>query len=390
MSDALMNSYERLGVSFVRGEGSYIFNDADERFLDCATGGGVSTFGHAHPHLTKTLKDQADRLWHMCNEYESRDQVQLAERLCTASFADAATFGSTEAEAIESAIKLALAFHASQRDDARFRIISFKGSDHGPSLAVPSGPARTDLTNMTADAFDIVAADDEAGLTKLMGNETAAILVEPIQGDAGVNVMKPDFLRLLRKLCDEHGALLIFDETESGMGRTGRLFAHQWADVEPDIMAIARGLGGGYPLSACLATEKVAKSMKPHLHGSTYGNSPLAMAVGNAVMDLVSAPELLDHIVAVADQFRCGLFPMKAKFPDLFERVKGSGLMLGIELAFPATQFVKICLENQLLCAVSPGNIVRLLPPLTISSDEVSEALEKLEAALTASAEVSQ
>jgi acetylornithine/N-succinyldiaminopimelate aminotransferase len=345
----------------------------------------VNALGHAHPKLVAALTEQAHKLWHSSNLYRVAGQERLAERLCAATFADKVFFCNSGAEACEGAIKVARRYHFANGAQQRWRMVTFQGAFHGRTLATiaAAGNAKhLEGFGQPADGFDIVALGDLAAVEAAIGPQTAGIMIEPVQGEGGARVVEPKFLRALRQLADQHGLLLILDEVQSGMGRTGKLFAHEWAGITPDVMAIAKGLGGGFPVGAFLATNEAAKGMVPGTHGSTFGGNPLAMAVGNAVLDAVLEPGFLQHVEAVSLRFKQELARIKDEFPDFVEDVRGSGLLTGIKVKPPYGDVVNACSAEKLLTVGAGDNVVRLLPPLNITETEITEGTRRLAAAL--------
>lgn len=381
---ALYETYNRVPLRFERGEGVWLTTESGERYMDFAAGIAVNSLGHAHPHLVAALKAQADKLWHLSNLYDVPGQEQLARRLTEATFADRVFFTNSGAEALEAAIKTARRYQYSKGHPERFHIITFEGAFHGRTLAtIAAGGQAKYLEGFgpKVQGFDQVPFDDLDALKAAITEATAAILIEPIQGEGGLRLVSKDFLRALRALCDEHGLLLILDEVQSGVGRTGKLFAHEWAGVTPDIMAVAKGIGGGFPLGACVATEEAASGMKPGTHGTTYGGNPLAMAVGNAVLDVVLVDGFLDHVRDVALVFRQGLEGLKDRFPDVIEEIRGEGLMLGIKAKVPNIDLLVAMREEHLLAVPAGDNVIRLLPPLVVTAEEARDGLSRIERA---------
>jgi acetylornithine/N-succinyldiaminopimelate aminotransferase len=379
----VLPTYARVDVEFVRGEGAYLYAADGTRYLDFAAGIAVNALGHAHPHLVKALTEQAGKLWHTSNLYRVPGQERLAKRLIEASFADTVFFSNSGVEAIEASIKMARRFQYKNGRPERFRTITFEGAFHGRTLAgiAATGQAKyLEGFGPKTDGFDQVAFGDIKAVEAAIVPETAAILIEPVQGEGGLRPATPEFLRALRKLCDEHGLMLIFDEVQTGVGRTGKLFAHEWAGVTPDIMAIAKGIGGGFPMGACLATERAASGMTLGSHASTFGGNPLAMAVGNAVLDIVLAPGFLEHVRKMANYARQQLAGLVAAHTKVFEDVRGEGLMLGLKMRVPNTDFVGALFEHGMLAVGAGDNVVRLLPPLIVEETEIREALERLSA----------
>ncbi len=384
MFPSVLPTYNRADVAFVRGEGPYLFAEGGERYLDFGAGIAVNALGHAHPHLVETLREQAGKLWHTSNLYRIPAQEKLAARLVAATFADTVFFTNSGVEAIECAIKMARRFQYGAGHAERFRIVTFEGAFHGRTLAaIAAGGQAKYLEGFgpKVEGFDQVPFADLAALKAAIGPQTAALLIEPVQGEGGLRPVPAEFLRAMRQLCDDNGLLLIFDEIQTGVGRTGRLFAHEWSGVTPDIMTIAKGIGGGFPMGACLATERAARAMAPGSHASTFGGNPLAMAVGNAVLDVVLAPEFLPQVRKIAGFARQQLEGLVAGHPAVFADVRGEGLMLGLKMKVPNTDFVAALRARHMLAVPAGDNVVRLLPPLTIEEDHVREAVALLDAA---------
>lgn len=378
MITPVLPTYARAPIALDHGHGPYVVSTDGRRFLDFGAGIAVNALGHAHPVLVKALSGQAAKLWHTSNLYRIPGQERLAEKLVAKTFADTVFFTNSGAEALECAIKMARRFHAARGEPHRFRIITFEGAFHGRTLAtIAAGGQKKHLEGFgpKTDGFDQVAFCDLAQVKKAIGPETAGILIEPIQGEGGVRVLPTDTLRALRELCDENGLLLLLDEVQSGMGRTGKLFAHEWSEVTPDIMAIAKALGGGFPVGACLATERAAAGMTAGTHGSTFGGNPLAMAVGNAVMDIVSEPQFLEHVNRIANYLKQQLHMVLDRNRQVLEEIRGSGLMLGLKCKVPNSQLVDTLRERGMLAVGAGDNVVRILPPLIINEDHVREAV---------------
>lgn len=380
-SAAVMGTYGRQNVVFERGEGCWLVATDGTRYLDFGSGVAVNSLGHAHPDLVAVLTEQAGRLWHTSNLYRIENQEKLAEALCRLTFADKVFFCNSGAEACEGAIKLARRYQFVSGRPERNRIITFTGSFHGRTLATiaAAGNAKY-MEGFGPDmpGFDNVRFGDHEGLKAAIGPETAAIMIEPVQGEGGLSVVPKQCLEGLRALCDEHGLLLILDEVQSGVGRTGRLFAHQWSDVTPDVMAIAKGIGGGFPLGAFLATEEAAKGMTPGTHGSTYGGNLLATAVGNAVLERVSEPAFLRHVEDMALLLRQRLAELQDRYPEMIAEFRGKGLLAGIKMKPANTDVVAACMAEHLLTVGAGDNVVRLIPPLIVSDDEITDAVARL------------
>ncbi len=380
----LYQTYNRAPLRFERGEGVWLVTESGERYLDFAAGVAVTSVGHGHPHVVGALKDQADKVWHLSNLYEVPGQEVLAKRLTEETFADRVFFTNSGAEALECAIKTARRYHFAKGHPEKFHIITMEGAFHGRTIAtIAAGGQEKYLEGFgpKAPGFDQVPFGDLDAVKAAISDATAAILVEPVQGEGGIRPIPVEMLRALRALCDEHGLLLILDEVQCGVGRTGKLFAHEWAGIKPDLMAVAKGIGGGFPLGACLATEEAAYGMKPGTHGSTYGGNPLAMAVGNAVLDVVLTDGFLENVRDTALVFRQGLASLKDRFPDVIEEVRGEGLMLGIKAKVPNTELLMAMRDEHLLGVPAGDNVIRLLPPLTVTAEEARDGLARIEQA---------
>lgn len=380
----LLPTYARAPIALERGEGAWAETADGRRFLDFGAGIAVNSLGHAHPHLVKALTEQASRIWHTSNLYSMPDGEKLARRLCEATFAERVFFTNSGAEANECAIKMARKYHAAKGNPERFHIVTFEGAFHGRTLATIAAGGQQkyiDGFGPKVSGFDQVPFDDEKALKAAITPETAALMIEPIQGEGGLRTVPVRFLKLLRELCDEHGLLLIFDEIQTGVGRSGKFFAYEHYGVTPDIMSVAKGIGGGFPMGACLATEEAASGMTLGTHGTTFGGNPLAMAVGNAVLDVILAPGFLDRVAQTALRLRQSLAQLKDHHPDVIEDIRGEGLMLGLKLKTPNTDFVAEAREAGLLVVAAGDNVVRLLPPLIIGETEVAEAVARLDKA---------
>ena len=387
VSSPLLQTFARAPLAFERGEGVWLYTAAGERYLDFGGGVAVNALGHAHPHLVEALQNQAAKVWHVSNLFTIPEGERLAQRLVDATFADQVFFTNSGAEALECAIKMARKYHASLGHPEKFHIITFEGAFHGRTLAtIAAGGQQKYIEGFgpKVEGFDQVPFGDHEALKAMIGPQTAAILIEPIQGEGGVRSVPPQCLRGLRKLCDEHGLLLIFDEVQTGVGRTGALFAHQHAGVTPDIMAVAKGIGGGFPMGACLSTLEAGRGMTPGSHGTTFGGNPLAMAVGNAVLDVVLAPGFIDTVAQRGLLLRQRLAELKDRHPRIIEDIRGEGLMMGIKTRVLNTQFVSAARDQHLLLIPAGDNVARLLPPLIITEDDISEAFQRLDAACTA------
>ncbi|MCD1264793.1 acetylornithine/succinylornithine family transaminase [Shinella sp. AETb1-6] len=386
MADAapLYETYMRAPLRFTHGEGVWLIDENGERYLDFAAGVAVSSLGHGHPHLVSALKEQADKVWHLSNLYEVAGQESLGRRLTDATFAEKVFFTNSGAEALECAIKTARRYHFAKGHPGKFHIITFEGAFHGRTIAtIAAGGQEKYIEGFgpKAPGFLKVPFGDIAAVKDAITEETAAILIEPVQGEGGLRPVPKEFMQELRQLCDEYGLLLILDEVQTGVGRTGRLFAYEHSGVAPDIMAIAKGIGGGFPLGACLATAEAASGMVAGTHGSTYGGNPLAMAVGNAVLDVVLADGFLEHVRDVALVFRQGLAALQDRFPDIIEDVRGEGLMLGIKARIPVADLLKAVRAEKLLAVPAGDNVLRLLPPLITTAEDAREGLARIERA---------
>ena len=378
----LMPVYPRCGVRPVRGEGVYLYGEDGTQYLDFAAGIAVNALGHGHPVLTKAIAEQAATLMHVSNLYGSPQGEALAQKLVGATFADTVFFTNSGAEAVECAIKTARRYHYANGHPERHVLITFKNAFHGRTLGAVSA---TDQAKMRdgfeplLPGFDYVPFNDLEGALAKIDDNTAGFLVEPIQGEGGLATATPEFLQGLRRACDEHGLLLVLDEVQAGYGRTGKFFAHEHYGITPEIMAVAKGIGGGFPLGACLATEEAAKGMVIGTHGSTYGGNPLAMAAGEAVFGVIQSDGFLENVAAMGDRLRASLEQMIPNHDHLFEEVRGKGLMLGLKLKTDSRRFVAFLRdEHQLLTVAAGDNVVRVLPPLVIDESHVAEFTQKL------------
>ena len=383
---AVLPTYARYELMFDHGKGAYIFTKDGKRYLDFSGGVAVNSLGHAHPHLVSALKAQAEKLWHTSNLYKIEGQERLAERLAGASFADVVFFSNSGAEAVECAIKMARKYQSTVGAPERFRLITFENAFHGRTLAtIAAGGQEMHLEGFgpAVDGFDKVAAFDIDMVRAAIGPETAGILIEPVQGEGGVRVVPSRFLKDLREIADVHGLLLIFDEVQTGVGRTGQLYAYENSDIAPDILASAKGLGGGFPVGACLATSEAAKGMVFGSHGSTFGGNPLAMAVGNAVLDIVLGDGFLEDVRHKALLLKQKLAGLGDEFPDVIEEIRGAGLLVGIKVKPPVGDVVSAIIAEGLLVVPAGDNVVRLLPPLNASVNELDEAVQCMERALS-------
>jgi len=379
-----MATFARVDLAFERGEGVWLVTKDGERYLDFTSGVAVNALGHAHPHLVAAVTEQAQKLWHVSNLYEIPEAERVAQRLCAASFADVVFFCNSGAEAVEGAIKTARKYQAVSERHERYRIITFEGAFHGRTLAtLAAGGQKKYLEGFgpTVEGFDQVPFADLTAVKKTIGAQTAAIMIEPLMGEGGVRSVEPSFLRALRELCDQNGLLLIFDEVQSGMGRTCELFAYQRVGVIPDIMALAKALGGGFPVGAVLATNEAAKGMTAGTHGSTFGGNPLAMSAANATLDIMLAPGFFDHVKKIGILFKQRLAEIKDRYPSLIAEVRGDGLLVGLRAIVPAGELVNAIRAEKMLTVAAGDNVVRLLPPLIISEQEMAEGVARLDRA---------
>ncbi len=386
-SSHLLPVFARADLAFDRGEGVWLHGTDGERYLDFTSGVAVNALGHAHPKLVAALQEQATKLWHMSNLFRSPDGERLAARLCDACFADFAFFANSGAEAMECAIKVTRKYHAAKGHPERYRIITFEGAFHGRTLATLAATGAEKYLEgfgPRVDGFDQVPFGDVAAVKRAVGPNTAGILIEPVQGEGGVRTVPSSFLRELREICDANGLLLIFDEVQTGIGRTGDLFAHTRTGVTPDVMALAKALGGGFPIGACLTTADAASGMTPGSHGSTFGGNPLAVAVANAVLDVMQEPGFFDQVKKTSLLFKQKLASVVDRHSDVLSEVRGEGLLLGVKAVVPAGDLVNALRDAKLLTVGAGDNVVRLLPPLIVSEAELDEAIARLEQACQA------
>ncbi len=375
---AVMPTYARADLAFERGEGPYLYSTDGRRFLDFCGGIAVDVLGHAHPHLVACLQEQAGKLWHVSNLYRIPGQEKLAERLAAASFADLVFFCNSGAEAVEGGLKLCRKYHSANGNPERWRIIACSDSFHGRTLATISAAnneKHTEGFGPRTEGFDTMPFGNLNVLRAAITGETAGILVEPIQGEGGIHPADMDYLRGLRQVADEFGLLLFFDEVQCGIGRTGKVWAHEWAGIAPDVMAVAKGLGGGFPVGAFLATSEAAKGMTAGTHGSTFGGNPLAMAVGNAVLDVLLEDGFLDHVERVGGYLTDKLADLVSRHGAVFTGARGSGLMQGVVCGPDFGAISNKLTDEGLLTVGAAGNVIRLLPPLIIEEGHVDEAI---------------
>ena len=386
MIASVLPTYNRAPLAFERGEGSWLTTTTGERYLDLGAGIAVNALGHAHPKLVSVLSAQAGKLWHTSNLYDVPNQQKLADLLVANTFADTVFFTNSGTEAAELAIKMARKHFYEKGEKDRIRIISFDGAFHGRStgaIAMAGSEKMVKGFGPLMPGFTTLAFGDMAALRAEMGADVAAVIIEPIQGEGGIRPVTDAQLKELRAICDEAGALLILDEVQCGMGRTGRLFAHELAGVTPDIMMVAKGIGGGFPLGAVLATEHAASGMAAGSHGSTYGGNPLGCAVGCAVVETIADPAFLGEVNRKSALFRQGLESLVARHPEVFEEVRGVGLILGLKCKLPNSDVVQAGYAQHLLTVPGADNVVRLLPALNIADTDITEALTRLDQAAT-------
>ena len=382
MSQSVMPSYGRADIAFVRGEGAHLYTDDGRKFLDFGGGVAVLSLGHNHPHLVEALIAQAGKVWHTSNLYNIPEQQRLADRLVANSFADTVFFCNSGAEAVEASIKLMRKYQSENGKPERYRMISFSGSFHGRTLAtISAGASDAHRAGFgpAVDGFDHVAFGNMNEVRAAVTDATAGIMIEPVQGEGGIRPADPRFLRDLRALCDEEGLLLMFDEVQTGMGRTGKLWGYEWSGVTPDVMSSAKGLGGGFPIGACLATAEAAKGITAGTHGSTFGGNPLASAVANAVLDVMLADGFFDHVVEMGNLMNTELAGVAERHPSVIESVRGTGLMWGMKCALPNADLAAKAFEHGLLTVLAGDNVMRFLPPLIIEPAHIEEAVGILE-----------
>ncbi len=387
MITPLLPTYRRMPISFERGSGTSLFDADGKEYLDFYSGIGVNALGHAHPALVKAVQEQAEKIWHVSNLFEILGQQHMAERLVAETFADTVFFSNSGAESIELAIKMVRKYHFDKGNKGKFRIVTFASAFHGRTLAGIAAAGQEKLIygfDPLPDGFDVVPFCDLDAVRAAITPETGGIMVEPVQGEGGIRPIPLETLQALRAIADEHGLLLVFDEIQCGMGRTGKLFAFEWADITPDIVACAKGIGGGFPIGAVLATEDAASGMTAGTHGTTYGGNPLAMAVGNAVLDVMLAPGFMDKVVNIAELLRGRLEGLRQRHPSWIKQVRGKGLMLGLQM--PAVEprlAVPDLVARGLVAAPAGDSVLRFLPPLIIDEGDVDKAITILDEALT-------
>jgi acetylornithine/N-succinyldiaminopimelate aminotransferase len=386
-TSAMVPTYARADVAFERGEGCWLMSTEGERYLDFGAGIAVTSVGHAHPHLVEALTTQGAKLWHVSNLYQNPEGERFARRLVDATFADLAFFANSGAEANEAAVKMARRRQSIDGRPERYRTLTFEGAFHGRTLAMiaAGGQAKyLDGFGPKVDGFDQIALTDLKAVEAAIGPGTGAIMIEPIQGEGGVRLVPPAFLRGLREICDRNGLMLIFDEVQTGVGRTGRFYAYEHCGIHPDILTSAKGIGGGFPMSVCLATADAARGLTVGVHGTTFGGNPLAMAVGNATLDIILAPGFLERVARLGLDMRQRLAELKDLHGAVIEEVRGEGLLIGLKLKVPPASFAEEALKQKLLVIPAGDNVVRILPPLVASDDEIAEGVRRLDAACAA------
>jgi len=375
---AILETYARRPLSFSHGKGCYLYSTSNEKYLDFVSGIAVNALGHCHNHLVEVIQNQAEKLWHVSNAFEIPEQEKLAKRLVDNTFADHVIFMNSGAEATEASIKIARKYFYEKGQAHKNRIITFKGAFHGRTLAslfAANNSEHIKGFGPKVDGFDQVSFGDHEGLKKAINENTAAIMVESILGEGGIKVIPSECLIGLRKICDEKNLLLILDEVQCGIGRTGKFLAFEWSGIEPDIVPIAKAIGGGFPIGACLVNKKAGSGMKPGSHGSTFGGNPLAMSVGNAVLDIILQKGFLSNVIALGEYFEGELLKIKEKFPDILEDIRGKGLLKGVKLKVDNLTFMNLLFENKLLVVKASENVIRLLPPLIVNKSEIDEAI---------------
>jgi len=375
---SILNTYARKKISFKKGKGCYLYADDGKKYLDFVQGIAVNSLGHCHSHLIKTINKQSKKLWHVSNAFTILEQEKLAQRLCKHTFADAVAFQNSGTEATELAIKLARKYFYSQGKKNKNKVVTFQGAFHGRTLAAlfaANNPKHIEGFGPKVNGFDQVPFADHEALKKAVTDDTAAIMIEPIFGEGGVKVVPDYCIKGIRELCDEKDVLLILDEVQCGVGRTGKFFAFEHTEVIPDIVPIAKGIGSGFPIGACLMTKKVASCMTPGSHGSTFGGNPLAMSVGNAVLDIIFKKGFLKNVQKISKYFHKELHKLQSEYPKVVKEVRGAGLLVGLKIFKDQTEFIKKLSDNKLLTVKASENVVRLLPPLTVKKQNIDEAV---------------
>ena len=382
MTTSLYQTYARYDIAFERGEGVYLYDSDGRRYLDFASGIAVNALGHAHPKMVDALKVQAEKLWHVSNLYYIPEQERVAAKLTAHSFADAVFFCNSGAEAVETGLKTVRKFHHQAGNPQRWRVVTLEGAFHGRTFAgLAAGRQEKHMAGFgpMVDGFDQVPYGDLEAMKAAGTAETAAILVEPVQGEGGVNPMPPGYLKTLREITDAAGALLFYDEVQTGIGRTGKLFAHEWDDTPPDVMAVAKALAGGFPVGACLASAKVASAMSAGSHGSTFGGTPLAMAVAGSVLDVMLEEGFLDNVQRIAGLMHHRLSAIASAHPEVIEEVRGLGLLIGLKCVLPAADVIDALRHEGLLTVGAADNVVRFLPPLIVNESHMDSAVQILD-----------
>ena len=379
---SILGTYARKDISFKAGKGSYVFAENGDKYLDFVQGIAVNVLGHCHEHLVKAIKEQSEKLWHVSNSFVILEQERLAKRLTDNTFADFCMFQNSGTEATEASIKIARKYFHTTGKPEKNRIITFQGAFHGRTLAAlfaANNPKHTEGFGPKVDGFDQVPFADHEAIKRTINKNTAAILLETIQGEGGIKVVPDVCLKGLREICDEHNLLLILDEVQCGVGRTGNFFAFEKSGIVPDIVPIAKGIGGGFPLGACLVTKKVSVGMTPGTHGSTFGGNPLAMSVGNAVLDIIFGKDFLENVKQKGKYFDQGLNKMKDKYPKIIAEIRGTGLIKGLKMLVDNTEFIKKLMNHKMLTIKAEENVIRLFPPLIANNKELDEAIEKID-----------
>ena len=379
---SILGTYARKDISFKAGKGSYVFAENGDKYLDFVQGIAVNVLGHCHEHLVKAIKEQSEKLWHVSNSFVILEQERLAKRLTDNTFADFCMFQNSGTEATEASIKIARKYFHKTGKPEKNRIITFQGAFHGRTLAAlfaANNPKHTEGFGPKVDGFDQVPFADHEAIKRTINKNTAAILLETIQGEGGIKVVPDVCLKGLREICDEHNLLLILDEVQCGVGRTGNFFAFEKSGIVPDIVPIAKGIGGGFPLGACLVTKKVSVGMTPGTHGSTFGGNPLAMSVGNAVLDIIFGKDFLENVKQKGKYFDQGLNEMKDKYPKIIEEIRGAGLIKGLKMLVDNTEFIQKLMNHKMLAIKAEENVTRLFPPLIVNNKELDEAIEKID-----------
>tara|TARA_B100000965_G_scaffold117696_1_gene97141 strand:+ start:2520 stop:3683 length:1164 start_codon:yes stop_codon:yes gene_type:complete len=377
----ILPTYPRSNLEFTHGKGCYLYGLDGNEYLDFGSGIAVNSLGYSHEYLNNQLLEQSKKLWHVSNIYQIPQQEKLAKRLCEISFADYAFFCNSGTEAVEASIKIARRyFHKRNNSKTKNEIITFEGSFHGRTIGslAAGGPDKLESFNTSVNGFKHIEFGNHELLKKEINENTAAIIIEPLQGEGGIREVPSECLKGIRKICDENDTLLIFDEVQCGVGRTGKMFAHEWSDIVPDIMTVAKAIGNGFPLGVCLTSKIVGSAMDFGSHGSTYGGNPLASAVGNAVLDVMLEENFFNNVKDVSKNLLAGLQLIQNDFPNVIELVRGKGLMLGIKCKVQNTDFVENARKNKLLSVKASDNVVRLMPPLILSLKESNEGLEKI------------